>query len=481
MGKMSRLYDFLIENKQISIVNLFRCHFSMKEIQEFVSSGVLSRDNMFMFDFHDAEGIFSYGKEMTYAKNYYKAKRCFEICLKIDPDHPEANKRLFLDCITLRQFDRALKYLTPLEKAPDLKIRRDYNFYLFLLSFLTRLPAKEAGIVAKMQLDDILLYKNDSSYGDINSQNDIRQKVFEQDFYLAMCNVTESYKDQYLETDKTICLDLIAEARKKKRKMFYELISLLDNEEYHLAAELLKKESASHPLSDSKKMFLLITMAIDYMETTGKAPIPVEAEATDCLGLIYLKQFDKAHRMIVNRPFQKESSIQDRQLALCLKKAAVLQASLLPKRDANLEILTSIQKSIESGLTDSAKGVSHIYLSSIQKDDYCYLIDGLVDLMYDTNGEASIVMETLAELAAGNFYFDACKCIYEIDCLIGMNCFGRARRYINILKGALSNGHVDIPANEIEDMLGNLNTLLQSKSLSVEQSKLFFVEQFPKP
>ena len=218
-----KIYELLIKGKKLSLINLVLCGISIKEIDSLCKEGILSQKGLADYEFKDAEGIFEYGKHMTSLRNFYKARKSFEICLTINPNHIEANKRFVLNSIFLERYKESIDYLKPLQTSTNIHTRHDFNLWLYLLSYVTELPLQLVQLVKKMKFEDIAALNGDHRYPDIESENKIRKLVFEQKFYDASILMKE-HDQSYHKTDSVIFYDLTKAARKKKKTRFYSLI-----------------------------------------------------------------------------------------------------------------------------------------------------------------------------------------------------------------------------------------------------------------
>ena len=127
--------DFEKNNKEF-LLSIYH----IKEIDSLCKEGILSQKGLADYEFKDAEGIFEYGKHMTSLRNFYKARKSFEICLTINPNHIEANKRFVLNSIFLERYKESIDYLKPLQTSTNIHTRHDFNLWLYLLSYVTELP-----------------------------------------------------------------------------------------------------------------------------------------------------------------------------------------------------------------------------------------------------------------------------------------------------------------------------------------------------
>ncbi len=469
-----KIYELLIKGKKLSLINLVLCGLSIKEIDSLCKGGILYQNGLANYEFKDAEGIFEYGKHMTAFRNYYKARRSFEICLTINPNHIEANKRFVLNSIFLAKYKEAIDYLKPLQTSTNIHTRHDFNLWLYLLSYVTELPLQLVQLVKKMKFEDIAALKGDPRYPDIESENNIRKLVFEQKFYDASIFMKE-HEQSYHKTDNIIFYDLTKAARKKKKTRFYSLIGKLMKKDYQGVTDFLKMEKTTHSLTDSRETFLLVCEAIIKMRQTGNPIIPIEGEADDYLGNICLNRYDLANSALENSHRSPGFERQTAFLRDCLIEANDLQKKAMMNSPIEpINILKAIEEALEQKNYFRATNLIKIYLKKIGKEKHFYILENLLDISSLLKEPCTLEMlQVLSKLADDTFYFDACACIYSIDTYLKSNHLCVAKCLIRMLSEALNNDHIDIPKNEVEDMISALNSTLTTKSLSQDQTKMF--------
>ncbi len=469
-----KIYELLIKGKKLSLINLVLYGLSIKEIDSLCKEGILYQNGFANYEFKDAEGIFEYGKHMTAIRNYYKARRSFEICLTINPNDIEANKRFVLNSVFLERYTESINYLKPLQTSTNIHTRHDFNLWLFLLSHVIQLPLPLVQLVKKMKFEDIAALKGDPRYLDIEGENKIRKLVFEQEFYNASI-IMKEHETSYNTIDNIIFYDLTKAARKKKKTRFYSLIGKLMKKDYQGVIDLIKLEKTMHTLTNSKESFLLVCEAIIKMRQTGSSTVPIEGEANDYLGNLCLNRYDLAISALENSHHASSFSRQNAFLHDCLVEANDLQKKSMECHPIEpINILRAIEEALEQSDYFRATNLIKIFLKSIGKEEYFYILENLIDISYLVGDPCTLeISQMLSNLSNGTFYFDTCACIYSIDTYLKSDRLCVAKCLIRMLGEALDQNHIDIPKNEVEDMITALNSTLTTKSLSQDQAKMF--------
>lgn len=243
-SKLNLMYDLVIENGSfLSTKTLKEIGLISYDLNKLLENNILFREKRGVYKFNDIEGLFSYGKALISKEGANSATKCFERCYEIDKNHSGACFQLFLRTIENEDYENAIIYFDVLDKNQSRYYRKDYNFYLCALNFLTTLPDNYKKRVQKFRIEDILIYSSDKRYQNIERHNKIRAAVFNQKFY---CAATESELLTKNQEDVTVQDIITKDISKnlsrnsyKRRKKLYDLAKM---EAYKEIIETLKKK-----------------------------------------------------------------------------------------------------------------------------------------------------------------------------------------------------------------------------------------------
>ncbi len=470
-NKLKKVYDVFLSGQSLNLPNLWSMGLRNEDLRLFVQKGYISKTGLANYTLNDPDFIFEYGCILTENKDYYRAKKCFLKCLEMNPFHEGAITRMILDLIALDRYDEILPLLSRLAVSKEDRVRANYNFFLFLLSYAIELPYEYRTIVKNMQIDDILL-PNDSQNKETEESNEIRRLAFAQDFYTAVVNFSNEIEGKYLPAEGAIIIDLLIRARKNKKESFHRLINALRTFNIRIARNLLAKEESVHNLTNSKKMLLLLCNDIISMQETQVPSAPIAGESEDIFRLVCLKQYEKAlHNSLIF--YQDDlAKPQTEELNRLLASASRLQRDLTAqsKRMGNTrgsfdDIKESILKSLQAEDWPLAFELVRIHLASRGHEKYSYIVENLIRLSYILKSPSVMSpLATMNQIVAGDYRIDSYHYIELIDDCLKENRISEAKIYFETLSRALLEGHTDLPPEELHDIFSSLRCRLKTKS-----------------
>ena len=202
---LNKLYEIIIKENKLTTKKLNEIGFNSTDITKLIKDGIIKREARGIYTFCDVEKLFYYGKKLIEEKNYVIADKCFEVCYKLNPEHPGTCFQLFIRSIDSRNYESAFKYFDVIFKTDNVYYLQDRNFYLYLLSIITDVPERYKDKVYNLTYQDIHIHADDKRFANIPAQNHIRSLVFSRKFGVA----TKELKRIVLDSQNRTAQDII--------------------------------------------------------------------------------------------------------------------------------------------------------------------------------------------------------------------------------------------------------------------------------
>lgn len=211
--------------------------------------------------------LFKYGKNLIKTKNMEKAYIVFNKCLELESNHTGSIYEFLYKAINEKDYEEVFKYIDILLDKNNQNIRNDANFYLLLLSLITKLPNKYNGIVKNLKYEDIIVGKSDNRYN-IEKEEKMRNKVYNK-------NVTSAIKKYGQEENniyELINIALLKQAILSIKIRSNDLTKYATEEDYDYITQVLENLNRSGSLNTKNKMALYITKNIKQINETQILP-----------------------------------------------------------------------------------------------------------------------------------------------------------------------------------------------------------------
>ena len=173
-NNMSKLYDCLIVNKELTTKKLNECGFNAKDLSDLVKNGTLERIKKGYYSFLLVDDLYRYGKKLIAQKEYEKVQDCFNRCYEINPNHLGTCFQLFLQNIRIKNYEKALEYFERFYNSQNEYYNVDSNFYLYLLNYITEIKEEYQKYAKYLGYDDFKISASDKRYEDYEIHNKIR-------------------------------------------------------------------------------------------------------------------------------------------------------------------------------------------------------------------------------------------------------------------------------------------------------------------
>lgn len=279
MDYLNYFYDYMIQNKKISINKMKEIGLSDEDITNLINQKEIEKIDDF-YVLANIKGLYLYGISLLKNKDYDKAYICFRECFNISPNDLNTCFKLFLLNIKNHKYLEAFNYFNKIyhknktefnkivkimnKKTFDNELFNEDNYlYIYYLELINYIEKKDIANINKSldkyleytnkkYLTVIILYlikisviKNDNSYV-YNFLDNIRRENFRFDISIYINNYYEAIENKKIEEAK-IYLNII----KESNKLGYSSI-LVDKLEEELSNEIKLEEN-----SDLKQLIKL--------------------------------------------------------------------------------------------------------------------------------------------------------------------------------------------------------------------------------
>lgn len=256
------MYDLFIENDMITTKELLGLGFNNNDLTTLINDGKIKRVKRGFYELDYNGGLTIYSKILVeQGKNncddiIRRLKKCAEVC----PGNKNIKRDLFLKTLFNNRVDEALTYLDSLYNIDGEVYKQDYNLWLYLFSYVTKLPEKFYNEVCDMDINSVLCL-DDNTYGDKKLQNAIRNLIMENKINRALTLMVDTPEYKNRDVNALITVHLLNAVRKYDYQEVKELYELVEQEKYLDIESLLDEERKLHKLSTNKE--IIYTMVKD--------------------------------------------------------------------------------------------------------------------------------------------------------------------------------------------------------------------------
>lgn len=495
--KLEKLYDGVIKGIDLTTKNLKELGLSSNDLTILVKGNVLKREKVGHYIFIDAEKLFYYGKKLIFINKPFEATICFEKCFLIDPNHHGAAFQLFFRCIKKEDYQKAFEFIDLLMNTDNEFYKRDMIYNLYLLSFITDIPEKYKALINNINFNDIRVSKDDKRYSSVYKENVIRELALKKSFSLAMKKLTEliisvKYMNFQNKFEKLL-LAKILDIDKRNRDI---TIKLVKEHKYEDLIDFLLNRKETFGLRRLEELLLELSKKYLDIKSTGKIPIIKTMQVDTLEKSIAANNFILARNLA--KQFNEENNIDNEQsvlyLLLCdicdlikslahpeqtiteeeievVREEKQLESPKEPLLTHNNDVPTFsvIVENLLKNDIDTAIINLKAYLKSIGKNEYEFLIKGLIKLSLVENDLAfTKPMTALTLINKEEVNFDISYYIQEFYVALSQNKFKEARIYLEIVEGAKTLGQEFVLINTLYKVLDETEKNTKSEEKNTE-------------
>lgn len=136
--ELRQLFNVFINNDVVTDLSLQLGGFNKNMIQRCLNEGIITKlGNIYILKRTNLKELKLYGITLIQVNDDLKALKCFNLCLKLNPEHDTVKFYRLITLIKTKNYEGAIEYFN--DKTIDKWTELD-RFYLYLLSLLTTLP-----------------------------------------------------------------------------------------------------------------------------------------------------------------------------------------------------------------------------------------------------------------------------------------------------------------------------------------------------
>ncbi len=466
-----RVYHLLVHNKRLTTSILRQNGFTEGKINALVRENTLRKTGRGVYDLYSAGPLYLYSVRELTRGNTEEAVLCYEYYYRDSPIAPSANFAMFMRCILKEDYANVEKYLDGFMRPPEDRVQNnDYNFYLYLLSFITELPEKYRTRVHALQYSDITIPQNRQD----RSLEPLRIAAFYNRNFQRGLELLNAKGDETISD--VVTRHLICQANEKSQILNCRARTLIKNAEYEQLVDLLEHEAENHPLRLTLQAKLLIAKDIVDMRRTGLPSVPNMEETNDFYRLIQIRDYDRALENNETFASYRKLPANKNSLGLLLSAAVATREELICKPKSRKKPVPATPPQPEktplpemiSAFMVGENEVGFELLKAIINikglHEYHYLLKGLLKICIEERDTAfTKPLIVLSELSRKTFRMDTQSLIDDFDYFLGEKHFASARICLSLISESARRQHSDIDDTELARILETLGKRLSKR------------------
>lgn len=444
--KLNNLYNTMIAKKEINVTDLKNNQFSKKEVKALINAGLIEQISMGIYKVISANDLYTYGKKLIEKNNFELAKKCFNVCLEIDPIHYESALQLFYYSVTENDYSKAYSYIDIMYENKDIHHINDTNFYLFLLGFLTHVPDKYVDIIRQIKYVDVCVYEGNYKYKNIDDENIMRREVLHRNLTFALKKVNDLMgKKRFLNFHEILTKKLLTKSADEEKKSQLYIYELVRNKKYEEVVKHLNEKPTKNNLSYFELNILRIVRDIIQIQTTKQLPEVESHCATQYHHAICAKDYELALLMFSDVD-KSQVSIKHETLNILLTDICALINKTRKEEDIIFKggvvtfdiTIPDIINALQFNELVRALGLIKNYLKRKYGHlDYLFLIITTIKVCIAKNDASfSKLLALLADLEHHTYVFDENEYIEMFNESLDINRFNSARLALTALTAA---------------------------------------------
>lgn len=333
--KLNKIYESLIISSELTTDKLNEFGFNSKDINKLVEQGYLIKTKRGLYSFIDIDDLILYGKKMLAIGKREKANNIFKACVELDPNHIDANFKLFVSSIENKDYELAFKCFDVLAKTTNVEYFKDYNLYLYMLNMVTEIPQKYKFYVRNLKIEDLIRYKNNPE------QSRLIRTIMERKFTYALKihkEITKDFSIRDLAIKKLIYQCAIIEANNKKM-----MLDLIKDKQYGDLYAYLEEMQLKRGLSYYEKIIFKLADVILELEFTEEIPEILPVDSTNIFKIIESNNFFLALELSKNHSIENEKN----HIELLLQDICSIIERINKKRGKKHFVLEDSQQSLK--------------------------------------------------------------------------------------------------------------------------------------
>lgn len=268
-NKKELVYKIAIAKIPLTKESLLKHGFTEEEIAALIKMRMIEYTSKDNYKLVSLEKFRHYGVKLLLEGNRVDANTCFEICYQSASNGRNINLQILLSELIKKNYQKVLEIYANLEKIHPEKYDKDYNLFLYLLSFITECPKEYIDKLKEFTQKDIML----PIRGGNEKENNIREAIYKSKFKYAykMINSMIS-RDREYSVKYELIRALLGQAIERESVLKEEILNLAKDKDYLKILLILKQKSEQNKLSKIEINILLITNALVKLIQSNTIP-----------------------------------------------------------------------------------------------------------------------------------------------------------------------------------------------------------------
>ena len=463
MKNTDKLYELFLEEDNVTTKEINEAGYNKNDITSLIKDNIIDRVKRGIYRLKNVEEFYHYGVR-SISEDYSKAIKVFNKCIESDPSYTASYFQLFLEKITLEEYNEAYSYLIKLKEGNH-KYDKDHYMYLYLLSFLTKLSQEDIDFVKTLEIDDVYVQEDDKRFDNLDNQNNIRYYILNSFYPTALHYIYEDNKENNSGCPTNYAfMKLLKCIIKKEKETKTKIIELLEENDIVSVKNIIELESKNHRLSTHDDAVLEVCNDIIAMKENNELPEIVDYKSSynDVYKYIYRKDYKKALELL-----EDTSKVLYMVLELAVKEIDRINNIELEKIN-----YVTIANILLEGNYDLYFNNLEEFLTLRNKKQYKFIFADLIKISLLEKDELYVLpMEYLSKVQQDDFRFDIGMFLEKFYHQVNDNNFEVAKIYLDIIKKSKHLYKDTINTELLEKQLSNKMNQEKNNNKSVVEMK----------
>lgn len=465
------IYSIIAQNLKITVQSLIDKKMSSNSLNKLHRAGYLRKEANSTYILTRYDGLIKYAQNLEREGNIVGAVHCYVEYLRVSEKisrhmqipalHDNIRFKLIAYYFEQKQYKECFSHLLVLQD--DQKFVTIFNFYLYLLSFITVLP-EEYREMAKNFFPDQMESIQKKNKG----ENDkIVELALAQKFKKAIAQLESTDIDRTTPQNR-LTLTLLNAAARKNKMLQNAIINAIDRKDTKQIVEILIFERKLHTLLPKYKIFLDVALRIEIFKKDKTIPIQVTPKSKKLFDLIQANRFEEARQLNRNmaqkRQIPSEKNYLEKLLSLAIETFKKNEDQpAVQNKDMN-EILMKIMYLLKNKETCAVEILIEDLLIQYGQTNYKYLIFALINISYKTDDYTfKAPIGTIKKVLRGDFVVNLDFYKKMCDECIERESIENAELYVDLIEEIIINGHSDLPDDESNYIWMRMKVKIASK------------------
>lgn len=465
VSNITMMFEKFSESNLLKISDLLSIGFSDDDVYSMVNCGFLKQSDTIYYSLSD--DVEDY---IIFSKYLHRQKMCdveisiLEKWLEVDPCNKDVNVLLLFSLVFTDRYDDIYKCLDVLlsDENTGFARKREYNYWLYLMSFIKDVPDKYKDKVRNMTFDNVSVSNDDNRFDDVANENRIRALIMRKKFGKAY----DFMDGKYLKGSSlsVISYKLCSLARKSYRDTTNELLGLVFNFEFEEILKKLDEIGERQGLSVTEKAIYCMSSDLIGIVNDGVVPEINGSDSLDIINLILNHNYRKAMYLSKQAPSDAK---RNKMISMLLDKVNYeldkleldeekqeFSGKFAIDEDREKQLFARITSHLMRYDVDSAFELLDEYLNMVDCLEYKRYICDLIKLSI-LNKEKGFVeaMHSLSLIARGEYEFDVSHYIQDYYFSLVDKDFKKAAIYLDVVALSHTIGGIYIDISDMREAL----------------------------